>query len=143
MLTYERSGPTGSTPILLLHAGIADRRMWDSVWPTLTAGRDVVRVDLRGFGESTERPSGPWSPRSDVLATLDSLGVARAHVVGCSFGAGVAVELALERPAVVASLVLAAQAGISGLDALARIRTQVPDATPNPAFQAALERLAP
>ena len=60
MLTYERSGPTGSTPILLLHAGIADRRMWDSVWPTLTAGRDVVRVDLRGFGESSERPAGPW-----------------------------------------------------------------------------------
>jgi pimeloyl-ACP methyl ester carboxylesterase len=111
MLTYERSGPTGSTPILLLHAGIADRRMWDSVWPTLTAGRDVVRVDLRGFGESTERPAGPWSPRADVGATLDALGVERAHVVGCSFGAGVAVELALERPAAVASLVLAAPGG--------------------------------
>ena len=69
MLSYERSGPTVSTPILLLHAGIADRRMWDSIWPTLTAARDVVRVDLRGFGGSTERPevrgrTGPtsWRP---------------------------------------------------------------------------------
>ena len=111
MLSFERSGPTGSTPILLLHAGIADRRMWDSIWPTLTAARDVVRVDLRGFGESTERPDGPWSPRADVLATLDALGVERAHVVGCSLGAGVAVELALERPDAVASLVLAAPGG--------------------------------
>ena len=111
MLTYERSGPTGSTPVLLLHAGIADRRMWDPIWPTLTSSRDVVRVDLRGFGESTERPAGPWSPRADVLATLDALGVDRAHVVGCSFGAGVAVELALERPGAVASLVLAAPGG--------------------------------
>jgi 3-oxoadipate enol-lactonase len=111
MLSYERSGPNGSTPLLLLHAGIADRRMWDPIWPTLTATRDVVRVDLRGFGESTEPPTGSWSPRADVLSTLDALGVERAHVVGCSFGAGVAVELALERPAAVASLVLAAPGG--------------------------------
>jgi pimeloyl-ACP methyl ester carboxylesterase len=111
MLAHERSGPTGSTPVLLIHAGIADRRMWDPVWPALTAVRDVVRVDLRGFGESTERPDGPWSPRADVLAVLDHLGLERVHAVGCSFGAGVAVEVALERPALVASLVLAAPGG--------------------------------
>ena len=111
MLTYERSGPTGSTPLLLLHAGIADRRMWDPIWPTLTAGRDVVRLDLRGFGESTDRPDGPWSPRADVLEVLDYLGIDRAHLVGCSFGAGVCAELALERPGLAASLVLAAPGG--------------------------------
>jgi pimeloyl-ACP methyl ester carboxylesterase len=114
-LAYDRAGPTerpaGRLPILLLHAGIADRRMWDPIWPVLTASYDVLRVDLRGFGESTVRPQGSWSPRADVLATLDSLGVQRAHVVGCSFGAGVAVELALERPSAVASLVLAAPGG--------------------------------
>ena len=111
MLAHERSGPTGRTPILLVHAGIADRRMWDPVWPTLTADRDVVRVDLRGYGESTERPEGPWSPRADVLATLAALGIERAHAVGCSFGAGVAVEVALERSEAVASFVLAAPGG--------------------------------
>ncbi len=111
MLSYERSGPTGSTPLLLIHAGIADRRMWDPIWPTLTATRDVVRVDLRGYGGSAERPDGPWSPRADVLEVLDHLGIDRVHEVGCSFGAGVAVEVALERPALVASLVLAAPGG--------------------------------
>jgi pimeloyl-ACP methyl ester carboxylesterase len=110
-LAHDRSGPTGKTPILLIHAGIADRGMWDPQWQTLSATRDVVRVDLRGYGESTERPEGSWSPRADVLEVLSHLGIGRAHLVGCSFGAGVAVELALQQPALVASLVLAAPGG--------------------------------
>ena len=111
MLTYERSGTADPSPLVLVHAGIADRRMWDPVWPALTTARDVVRVDLRGFGDSTERPTGPWSARADVLEVLDDLGIARAHLVGCSFGAGVCAELALERPGLAASLVLAAPGG--------------------------------
>jgi 3-oxoadipate enol-lactonase len=110
-LAHDRAGPTGTTPLLLLHAGIADRRMWDPIWPRLTAERDVIRVDLRGFGESTTRPTDRWSPRADVLETLDALGVDRVHAVGCSFGAGVAVEVTLERPAAVASLFLASPGG--------------------------------
>ena len=111
MLTYERSGTADPSPIVLVHAGIADRRMWDSVWPALTTARDVVRFDLRGFGESTERPTGRWSPRADVVEVLDHLGIERAHLVGCSFGSGVCAEIAIERPALVASLVLSAPGG--------------------------------
>jgi pimeloyl-ACP methyl ester carboxylesterase len=85
--------------------------MWDPVWDTLTATRDVVRVDLRGYGESTEPPVGSWSARADVLETLEAVGIERAHLVGCSFGAGVCAEIALERPELVASLVLAAPGG--------------------------------
>jgi pimeloyl-ACP methyl ester carboxylesterase len=111
VLAHERSGPTGTTPVLLVHAGIADRRMWDPVWPALTATRDVVRVDLRGFGESDTTPEGPWSHSDDVLATLDELGIDRAHLVGCSQGAGVAAEVAVRRPSLAVSLVLAAPGG--------------------------------
>jgi len=111
VLAHDRSGPTGRTPLLLLHAGIADRRMWDPIWPALTATHDVVRVDLRGFGESDTTPDGPWSHAEDVLATLDALGVERAHLVGCSQGAGVAAEVAVRRPTLAASLVLAAPGG--------------------------------
>ena len=111
MLALSRSGPIGQIPVLLVHAGICDGRMWEPVWQQLTAVRDVVRVDLRGYGQSTERPSDRWSPRGDVLDVLDGLGIERAHLVGCSFGAGVCAEVALERPAAAASLVLAAPGG--------------------------------
>lgn len=97
--------------MVLVHAGIADRRMWDGVWAGLTAEHDVVRLDLRGYGDSTTRPDGTWSARADVRSTLSDLGIDRAHLIGCSYGAGVCVELALEHPELVASLVLAAPGG--------------------------------
>ena len=112
LLAHDRSGPVGDLPLLLLHAGVADRRMWDGgVWETLTGHRDVVRVDLRGFGDSSERPDGALAPWRDVLAVLDHLGAERVHVVGASFGAGVGVEVALAEPDRVASLLLAAPGG--------------------------------
>ena len=111
VLALDRSGPTGSPPLLLLHAGVADRRMWDPIWARLTARHDAVRVDLRGFGDSTAAPEEGWSLAGDVLATLEALGVDRVHVVGNSLGAAVGVEVALLRPAVVASLLLLAPGG--------------------------------
>ncbi|GAA1478448.1 alpha/beta hydrolase [Nocardioides aestuarii] len=110
-LLHDRAGPTGDLPVVLLHAGVADRRMWQPQWDALTAHRDVVRLDLRGFGDTTGRPDGPLAPWRDVLATLDGLGIARAHLVGASFGAGVAVEVALVDPGRAASLLLAAPGG--------------------------------
>ena len=110
-IAYDRAGPRGELPVVLIHAGVADRGMWDASWPELTAERDVVRVDLRGFGDSGARPAGALSFQEDVLGTLSELGVDRCHLVGASFGAGVAVEVALARPPVVASLLLAAPGG--------------------------------
>ncbi len=111
VLAYDRAGPTDAPTLLLLHAGVADRRMWDPVWDRLTAAHDVVRVDLRGFGDSTTDPEEGWSLGADVLATLDGLGIHRVHVVGNSLGAAVGVEIALTRPPAVASLVLLAPGG--------------------------------
>ncbi len=110
-IAYDRAGPRGDLPVVLIHAGVADRRMWEPVWPALTAQRDVVRLDLRGFGESTARPRGDLSPVDDVLDTLTELGIDRTHLVGASFGAGVAVEVALTRPDRVSSVLLSAPGG--------------------------------
>jgi len=110
-IAYDRAGPRGHLPVVLLHAGIADRRMWDPQWSALTGGRDVVRLDLRGFGESSVPPHGTLFPADDVLDTLAELGIERCHLVGASFGAGVAVEVALSRPEQVASLLLSAPGG--------------------------------
>lgn len=110
-LSYDRAGPVGDVPLLLVHAGVADRRMWDGVREQLVERRDVLSVDLRGFGESGERPVGELAPHQDVLDVLAAEGVERAHVVGASFGAGVAVEVALTEPDRVASLLLVAPGG--------------------------------
>ena len=100
--------------LLLLHAGIVDRRMWDDVWPALAARHRVIRFDLRGYGE-TPLPDGPFVYAADAAELLRQLGVERAHVVGVSMGAGVALDLALARPELVDHLVLVG-AGIGGWD---------------------------
>ena len=110
-LAYDRAGPVGDVPLLLVHAGVADRRMWDGVREQLLERRDVLRVDLRGFGESADRPRGELAPHQDVLDVLAAESIERVHVVGASFGAGVAVEIALTEPARVASLLLVAPGG--------------------------------
>ncbi len=110
-IAHDRGGPPGRTQVVLLHAGVADRRMWDPQWQALTAARDAARLDLRGFGESDRPPVAALDPVADVLDTLDHLGVTTCHLVGSSFGAGVAVEVALTRPALVRSLVLAPPGG--------------------------------
>src|SRR4029450_212242 len=110
-IAYDRVGPRGDLPVVLLHAGIADRRMWDPLWSAFTVERDVVRLDLRGFGGSATRPRGMLSPVDDVLDTLAELGIDRGHLVGASFGAPVAVEAALTRPRQVPSLLLSPPGG--------------------------------
>lgn len=110
-IAYDRAGPRAEPPVVLVHAGVADRRMWQPLWPELTRERDVIRLDQRGFGDSVTRPAGALSPAGDVLEVLAEAGAGRCHLVGASFGAGVAAETALTRPAAVASLLLAAPAG--------------------------------
>lgn len=107
---YDEAGE--GSALLLLHAGIVDRRMWDGVWPALTARHRVIRFDLQGYGE-TPLPDGPFVYAADAAALLAHLGADRAHVVGVSMGAGVALDLALARPEVVDRLVLVGP-GIGG-----------------------------
>jgi 3-oxoadipate enol-lactonase len=96
------SGPT----VLLVHAGIADRRMWDDqVGAFAGAGWTVIRPDLPGFGE-TPPPDGPVATWATLRDLLDRLGVEQAAVVGCSLGGRAAVDLALAAPGRVRALVL-------------------------------------
>ena len=83
---YDRSGPYGGTTVVLLHAGVADRRMWEPQWTALTRQYDVVRLDLRGFGGSVARPEGPFAHHEDVAQTLSALGVERAHLSAARWG---------------------------------------------------------
>ena len=104
----------GRPPLVLLHEHVADSRMWDPVWPELTRAFRVIRYDVRGFGRSPGATE-PFSLQADLNAVLGHFGIARAHVAGCSGGAGMAVELALGQPDRVASLVLLSP-GLPGYD---------------------------
>jgi pimeloyl-ACP methyl ester carboxylesterase len=105
LLHVEHAGAGRS--VVLLHAGIADSRMWDPQWTTWPEQLAVTRVDLREFGRSG-RAAGPFSHAGDVLAVLDASGIDRALLVGASLGALVALDLAAARPERVQGLVLAA-----------------------------------
>jgi pimeloyl-ACP methyl ester carboxylesterase len=107
---YERSG--SGFPVILLHAGIADSRMWEPQVAAFGEHFDVVRPDERGFGKS-ELPAMRWSPIADLLQIMDSLGLKPAHLVGCSMGASLAIDFALDHPERVSKLVLVGP-GISG-----------------------------
>ena len=99
--TIEGAGPT----VVLVHAGIADARMWDPLAAALVVDHRVVRYDLRGYGRSP-LPSGPFSHVDDLAAVLVATAEAPVHLVGASLGARVALDLALARPDAVRSLAL-------------------------------------
>ncbi len=107
----EDSGGTGPV-LVLLHEGVSDSRMWDPVWPDLTAACRAILYDVRGYGRSPAA-TREYTLLADLRAVLDHFGVASAHFAGCSMGGGTAVEFALAEPGRAESLVLLCP-GISG-----------------------------
>lgn len=96
-LAYDRAGR--GEPLVLLHPLGADRGVWRPVLDRLAASRDVVTVDLPGFGDSPAlgggAPPDPPALARAVAGLLDALGLRDAHVAGNSLGGWVALELAL------------------------------------------------
>jgi pimeloyl-ACP methyl ester carboxylesterase len=110
---YERAG--AGLPLIFLHAGIADLRMWEPQATAFAKDFDVIRLDQRGFGES-ELPPVSWSAVEDLVAIMDELDLKPAHLVGCSMGGAIAIDFALEHPERFSKLVLVGSAvhGFSG-----------------------------
>lgn len=111
-LSYEEAGR--GRPIVLLHEGIADRRMWDREFAHLAQSHRVVRYDLRGYGRSPAATAA-FSPVRDLLTLLDHLKLDRPLIVGPSVGGKIALDLTLAHPGRVGALLLVAP-GYSGMD---------------------------
>jgi len=95
-LAHERAG--SGRPLLLVHGIGSRRQVWGPVLQRLASEREVVTVDLPGFGESADLPAGVI-PTLDahvdaVVAFLDEQGLNEIDVGGNSMGGGVALELA-------------------------------------------------
>lgn len=105
-LYYETAGQ--GAPLLLLHGLGSSTQDWALQLPVFAEAYRVVAVDMRGHGRSAH-PSGPYSvPQfaADVAELLTALDAAPAHVLGISMGGMVALQLALDRPELVRSLIV-------------------------------------
>ncbi|QXC62205.1 alpha/beta hydrolase [Aquihabitans sp. G128] len=109
-IAYDAEG--AGAPVLLLHAGVTDRRSWRPLVDHLGGGFRTIAYDRRGFGETTYDPE-PHREADGALAVLDAEGVGSAAVVGASNGGRRAIDLALAAPDRVDALVLIG-AGVSG-----------------------------
>jgi pimeloyl-ACP methyl ester carboxylesterase len=104
-------------PLVLLHGGWSDSRLWRWQLDGLAGDFTVTAWDTPGCGRSSD-PPGDWSMAdyADCLAAwLDAAGIERPHVLGLSWGGALALELYGRHPQVPRSLVLAsAYAGWAG-----------------------------
>lgn len=102
VLHTEPASP--GTPLVLIHGVNGAASQWSGVIDRV-ADRPVLAIDLRGHGRSaraTDRRPGDYGADAyarDVAAVLDHFAVSRAHLVGASFGGGVAITVAAQRPA--------------------------------------------
>ncbi|MEU9289813.1 alpha/beta fold hydrolase [Streptomyces sp. NPDC048275] len=98
-LSYARVG-TGE-PLLLLHGIGHHRQAWDPIIHLLAAEREVIAVDLPGFGESPALPDGLTHDLATVVPALgalcEALEIERPHVAGNSLGGLLALELGREK----------------------------------------------
>ncbi|WP_431040798.1 alpha/beta fold hydrolase [Streptomyces sp. P1-3] len=144
-----REGGT-ATPVLFLHGLNSSADVWSAVFDLLPRDRALAAMNLRGHGGSTREGSFEIARQTaDVLAVIDWLGWPRAHLVGSSFGGGLALAVAAAHPGRAATVTmfgtaldpapeilkpaldLLARAGVMGFfAAIAREWTFPPDADP-------------
>lgn len=102
-------------PVVFLHSGVTDRRMWAEQMRELAEeGYHVICYDRRGYGE-TETQNVPFNHLVDLEAVLDGLSIHAAILVGSSRGGALAIDFALEHPERTIGLVLIGTA-ITGAD---------------------------
>ena len=111
-LYYEAAG--AGQPLVLVHAGVADCRMWDEQFSAFAQSYRVIRYDARGFGKTTSEDVS-FSNRQDIVDLLRHLGIERTAILGLSRGGQIAIDFTLEHPEMVTALIAVA-AGVSGFE---------------------------
>jgi pimeloyl-ACP methyl ester carboxylesterase len=95
-IAHSRAG--SGEPLVLIHGLGGSRRIWNPVLDRVAAERDVVAVDLPGFGESPPLADGVAPTAAKLAAAVgelcEQLGIERPHLAGNSLGAWAALELA-------------------------------------------------
>lgn len=102
-LHYEMTGE--GEPLVLIHSGFTDLRLWDNQFRYFGKYFKVIRYDIRGFGKS-DTPSEPFSHIEDLKGLFTYLGIKKAHIVGVSMGGCIAIDFTLQYPELVKCLIL-------------------------------------
>ncbi|RFU82718.1 alpha/beta fold hydrolase [Streptomyces triticagri] len=108
-LHYDDHGPSGGTPVLLIHGHPFNSTLWAPQAEALSAaGYRVVTPDLRGYGRSSVTPGKVLLAdfADDLAALLDHLDIPGAVIGGVSMGGQIAMEVQLRHPHRVLALVL-------------------------------------
>jgi pimeloyl-ACP methyl ester carboxylesterase len=103
-LYYQLAGE--GQPFVMIHAGISDHRMWKNEFDTYAKKYQVLSFDMRGYGKS-EPVEGKFNIQDDFESLLDALDINTPMILmGCSIGAGLAMDFTLTYPDRVHSLIL-------------------------------------
>ncbi len=110
-LHYEVAG--SGDPLVLVHGLGVDLRMWDDQFTPLAQRFQVIRYDVRGFGQSSLPTTEPYRHADDLKGLLGHLGIAHTALAGLSFGGRLAINFTLTYPELVQRLILA-DSGLNG-----------------------------
>ncbi len=111
-LYYEALGQ--GEPLILLHGGGLNCRMWDEQFEVFARHYRVIRYDVRDSGKSNMLAAGgSYSNSEDLHKLLQFLGLKRVYLMGLSLGGRISIDFALEHPEMVKALILVAT-GMSG-----------------------------
>jgi pimeloyl-ACP methyl ester carboxylesterase len=103
------AGPDDGVPVVLIHGNLSAATWWEETMLRLPAGFRAIAPDLRSYGGAeagavVDATRGMRDFSDDVLALLDALGIAAAHMVGHSLGGGVLWQLLADHPGRVLTL---------------------------------------
>lgn len=113
---YRGGTAPGRETLVLLHGYSGDRQLWPRFARHLLDRYEILIPDLAGHGDSGFTPGLGYSAPAQaqrVIAMLDTLGIARAHVAGNSMGGFIAAHLALSHADRIASATLIDPAGVA------------------------------
>ena len=112
-LYYETAG--SGSPFVMIHAGVADNRLWNNEFAYFANSHRVLRHDMRGYGKS-EPVDGEFNHMTDLVAVLDTLDFHESLIMmGCSMGGGLAMDFTLTHQSRVKALIMVCSAP-SGLE---------------------------
>jgi pimeloyl-ACP methyl ester carboxylesterase len=97
------TGPDDGVPVLFLHGNASSATWWEENMLALPPGYRGIAPDQRGFGDAdpakkVDATRGPGDWADDAVALLNRLGIARAHIAGCSLGGCVVWYMLREYP---------------------------------------------